>query len=83
MSKQEDFGRPENRLEKMREIDNETTISKKAEMERKFNRNKKRILLWDIQLSSLTSLVLQILNSLSVSKTLLQSKLSIEDTCSS
>ena len=39
MSKQEGFGRPENRLEKMREIDNETTISKKAEMERKFNRN--------------------------------------------
>ena len=43
MSKQEDFGRPEKPLEKMREIDNETRISKKAEMKRKSNRNQKRI----------------------------------------
>ena len=39
MSKQEDFGQPENPLEKPREIDNEVRISKKAEMKRKFNRN--------------------------------------------
>ena len=57
MSKQEDFGRPEKPLEKTREIDNEARISKKVEMKRKFNRNQKRITLWDIQLSSLTSLV--------------------------
>ena len=57
MSKQEDFGRPEKPLEKTREIDNEARISKKIEMKRKFNRNQKRITLWDIQLSSLTSLV--------------------------
>ena len=56
MSKQEDFCRPEKPLEKTREIDNEARISKKAEMRRKFNRNQKRITLWDIQLSSLTSL---------------------------
>ena len=62
MSKREDFGRPEKPLEKAREIDNEARISKKAEMKRKFNRNHKRITLWDIQLSSLTSLV--ILNKL-------------------
>ena len=43
MSKQEDFGRPEKSLEKMREIDNEARISKKAEMKRKFNRNQKRV----------------------------------------
>ena len=56
MSKQEDFRRPEKPLEKTREIDNEARISKKAKMERKFNRNQKRITLWDIQLSSLISL---------------------------
>ena len=43
MSKQEDFGRPEQPLEKTREIDNEARISKKAEMKSKFNRNQKRI----------------------------------------
>ena len=32
MSKQEDFGRPEKPLEERREIDNESRISKKAEM---------------------------------------------------
>ena len=57
MSKQEDFGQPEKLLEKTREIDNETRISKKAEMKRKFNRNQKRITLSGIQLSSLTSLI--------------------------
>ena len=35
MSKQEDFRRPEKRLEKTREIDNEIRISKKAEMKKK------------------------------------------------
>ena len=45
MSKQEDFGRPEKPLEKMREIDNEAKISKKAKMKRKLNRNQKRITL--------------------------------------
>ena len=45
MSNQEDFGRPEKRLEKTRKIDNEARISKKAEMKRKFNRNQKRITL--------------------------------------
>ena len=44
-------------LERTREIDNDARISKKAEMKRNFNRNQKRITLWDIQLSSLTSLV--------------------------
>ena len=43
MSKQEAFHRPENRLEKRREIDNEARISKKAEMKKRFNRNQKRI----------------------------------------
>ena len=43
MPKQEDFHRPEKSLEKTREIDNEATISKEAEMKRKFNRNQKRI----------------------------------------
>ena len=42
MSKQEDFRWPEKPLEKTREIDNETRISKKAEMKRKFDRNQKR-----------------------------------------
>ena len=56
MSKQEDFRRPEKPLEKTREIDNEARISEKAEMKRKFNRNPKQITLWDIHLSSLTSL---------------------------
>ena len=45
MSKQEDFSRPEKPTEKTREIDNETRISKKVEMKRKFNRNQKRITL--------------------------------------
>ena len=45
MSKQEDFGRPEKPLEKMREIDNEARISKKAEMNRKSDRNQKQITL--------------------------------------
>ena len=45
MFKQEDFGRPEKPLEKKREIDNEARISKKAEMERKFNRNQNQIIL--------------------------------------
>ena len=45
MSKKEDFGRPEIPLEKMREINNEARISKKAEMKRKVNRNQKQITL--------------------------------------
>ena len=58
MSKQDDFLRPQKPLEKTEEIDNETRISKKAEMKKKkkFNRNQKRITVWDIQLSSLTYL---------------------------
>ena len=60
MSKQEDFCWPKKPLEKTREIDNEARISKKAEMKRKFNRNQKRITLWDIQVSSLRSLGKQI-----------------------
>ena len=43
MSEQEDFGWPENPLEKTQEIDNEARISKKAEMKRKFNRNQERV----------------------------------------
>ena len=43
MSKQEDFHRPEKPLEKTREIDEEARILRKAEMERKFNRNEKRL----------------------------------------
>ena len=57
-SKQEDFHRPEKPLEKTPEIDSEVRISKKAEMKRKFNRNQNRIIPWNIQLSSLTFLVL-------------------------
>ena len=53
---QEDFRWPEKKLDKTREIDNEARISKKAEMKRKLNRNQKRITLWSIQLSFLTSL---------------------------
>ena len=45
MSKQEGFRRREKSLEKMREIDNETRISKKVEMKRKFKRNQKHITL--------------------------------------
>ena len=45
MSKQEDFGRSEKLLGKTWQIDNEARISKKAEMERKFNRNQTRITL--------------------------------------
>ena len=58
MSKQEDFGRSEKPLEKTRENDNEIRILKKAEMKRKFNKNQKQITLFDIQLSSLTSLII-------------------------
>ena len=58
MSNQEDFGRSEKPLEKTRENDNEIRILKKAEMKRKFNRNQKQITLLDIQLSSLTSLII-------------------------
>ena len=58
MPKHEDFGRPKKPPEKTQEIDNEARISEKAEMKRKFNRNQKRITLWDIQVSSLTSLIL-------------------------
>ena len=43
MSKQEHFCQPEKLLEKTLEIDNETRISKKAEMKIKLNRNQKRI----------------------------------------
>ena len=57
ISEQDNFHRSEIPLEKTREIDNEARISKKAEMKRKLNRSQKRITLWDIQLSSLTSLV--------------------------
>ena len=57
MSKQEEFNRPG-------EIDNDARISEEAEMKRKFNRYQKRITPLDIQLSSLTFLVLkQTLNS--------------------
>ena len=52
MSRQEEFNRPG-------EIDNEGRISKEAEMKRKFNRYQKRITPLDIQLSSLTFLVLK------------------------
>ena len=55
MSKQEDFRWPEKPLEKpqveyqrkpnIKDSRNETRISKKAEMKRKFNRNQKRITL--------------------------------------
>ena len=57
MYEQEDFHPPEIPLKKMREIDNEARISEKAEIEKKFNRNQKRITLSDIQLSCLTSLM--------------------------
>ena len=43
MSKQEKFYRPEKPFQKTREIDNETRISKKAEMRSRFDRNQKRI----------------------------------------
>ena len=52
MSKQEEFNRPG-------EIDNDARISEEAEMKRKFNRYQKRITPLDIQLSSLTFLVLK------------------------
>ena len=52
MSKQEEFNRP-------REIDDEARISKEAEKKRKFNRYQKRITPLDIQLSTLTFLVLK------------------------
>ena len=43
MSKQEDFHRPGNPLEKSREINNEARMSVKAEMKIKFCTNQKRI----------------------------------------
>ena len=43
MSRKEEFNRPEKPLGKMGEIDNEARISKKAQIKRKFNRNRKRI----------------------------------------
>ena len=43
MFEQEDFQRPEIRLYKPRESDNEARISEKAEMKRKFNGNQKRV----------------------------------------
>ena len=52
MSKQEEFNRPG-------EIDDEARISKEAEKKRKFNRYQKRITPLDIQLSTLTFLVLK------------------------
>ena len=57
ISEHKDFHRLEIALEKSRETDKEARISKKAEMERKFNRNQKRITPWHIQLSSLASLI--------------------------
>ena len=45
ISEQEEFHWPEIPLGKMHEIDNEARISKKAKMNRKFNRNQKRITL--------------------------------------
>ena len=62
MPTQEDFHRPEKPLEKTREIKNEARISKKAEMEKKFNRNQKHITLGDIQLSSVIFLVRRIIS---------------------
>ena len=56
MSKEENFRQREKPLEKTQQIDKEARISKKVKMKRKFNRNQKRITLWDIQLSSFTSL---------------------------
>ena len=56
MSKQEDFKSTWKAAWKTREIDKEARISKKAKMKRKFNGNQKQIALWDIQLSSLTTL---------------------------
>ena len=41
ISEQEDFHQPEKLLGKTREIVNDARISKKAEMQRKFNRNKR------------------------------------------
>ena len=43
ISEHKDFHWLEIALEKTRETDKEARISKKAEMERKFNRNQKRI----------------------------------------
>ena len=55
MPKQEDFGRPEKPLEKTRETDSGARMSNKAEM-KKNSIEIDKIILWDIQLSSLTSL---------------------------
>ena len=41
MSKQEDFHLPKNSLEKTREIDSEARTSKKAEINKKFNKNQR------------------------------------------
>ena len=57
ISKQENFHRSEKPLEKTQEIDNEARISKKAKMKREFNRNQKRTIPWDIQISSLIFLI--------------------------
>ena len=57
MSNQENFLRPEKRFEKTRETGKQARISKKPEMKRKFNGNQKRIILQDIQQSSLIFLV--------------------------
>ena len=43
MAKQENFRRSEKPLEKAPEIDNESRISNKTEMKRRFNRNQKCI----------------------------------------
>ena len=51
MSKRKDFHRPEKRLEKTQEIDNDARVSKKAQLKKKLNRNQKRITSGDIQLS--------------------------------
>ena len=51
-SKQENFHRSEEPLEKKQETNNEARISREVEMKRRFNINQKSTL-WDIQLSSL------------------------------
>ena len=45
ISEQEDFHRPEKQQKKTWEIDNESRISKKAQMRRTLYRNQKRIFL--------------------------------------
>ena len=48
-------------LLKMREIDNKARISNQPEVKRELKRNQKRLYPWDIQLSSLQFLFMQIL----------------------